>query len=164
MSGRFSLCAAGLIVCVVLGCTKQEQADFTPRICNSDEVEAAIAAAKGKVVLVYCWATTSKASVDTFPVMLARQRSYGDKGLVVITVSMDDDAADVAGVLKRAQANFTNLRLKREPGAEERLNKALNLSGSLPRAVLFGKSGKLLWGGHPADNESADVIENELGI
>jgi thiol-disulfide isomerase/thioredoxin len=138
--------------------------DVKVKACKFAGVEAAIAEAKGKVVLIDCWATWCPPCVSSFPALVAKHKKYADRGLVVIALSLDEDdnADDVAKFLKKSRASFTNLRLLPEPDAEQQLERLLGLDGGIPHAALFNKQGKRVWAGDPRDNKLPDMIEAEL--
>src|SRR4051812_20451114 len=87
--------------------------DGTLTACGYEGVEAAIAAAKGKVVLIDCWATWCGPCVQSFPELVKKHEKYGPKGLAVISLSLDDssDSEEVEAFLKKRGANFTNIHL-----------------------------------------------------
>jgi hypothetical protein len=57
--------------------------------CRFDKVEAALAAAKGKVVLVDCWGAVVPAVLRQLPEAGREAREVRPKGLVCLSVSLD---------------------------------------------------------------------------
>ena len=55
---------------------------------------------KGKVVYLDFWASWCKPCRQSFPWMDAMQKQYGDRGLVVIAVNVDEDRRDADKFLK----------------------------------------------------------------
>lgn len=99
---------------------------------------------KGKVVLVDFWATWCAPCRKAFPHTVDLHRKYGPSGLVVVTVSMDDQDAEVDALefLEQQKAEFTNLRSKL--GAEAEAVEAFEIDGgAIPHLKLFDRSGKL---------------------
>jgi thiol-disulfide isomerase/thioredoxin len=127
-------------------------------------VEQALAAAKGKVVLVDCWATWCGPCVASFPKLVEKHQAYGDKGLVVMSVSVDkaDKGAEVLAFLREHNATFTNIHLKRDEAAQKAMVEKFAYKGSIPHAVLFNKAGQRVWAGHPMDPKLTGVIDAEL--
>jgi thiol-disulfide isomerase/thioredoxin len=132
--------------------------------CKFDAVEKTIADAKGKVVLIDCWATWCPPCVESFPLLVAKHEKYGGKGLSVISVSMDrpTDAGKVLSFLQKQNATFTNLHLTVDAAAQKGLTGKFAYEGGIPHAVLFDKTGKRVWAGHPVDPELTPAIEKEL--
>jgi thiol-disulfide isomerase/thioredoxin len=98
---------------------------------------------RGKVVIVDFWATNCPPCIAALPHYVELQNKFADKGLVVITVSVDptDDAKRVEranGVLTRNEVALRNLILD-EP--LEMWTKKFE-TGSLPFAYLFDRRGK----------------------
>jgi len=137
-----------------------------PAVLASDfgRVESAISNAKGKVVLVDCWATWCGPCVSSFPQLVHKHEKYGPRGLEVITVCVDDlsNADEVNSFLKKQNATFTNIHLKFDPESQEGLQKRLGYKGSIPHAALFDRTGKRVWTGHPGRPELEEMIETEL--
>ncbi|HUR53407.1 MAG TPA: thioredoxin-like domain-containing protein [Gemmataceae bacterium] len=132
--------------------------------CKFDAVEKTIADAKGKVVLIDCWATWCPPCVSSFPKLVEKHQKYGSKGLAVVSVSLDrsSDAGKVLAFLQKQNATFTNLHLTVDAAAQKGLTDKFAYEGGIPHAVLFDKSGKRVWSGHPMDPELAPLIEAEL--
>jgi thiol-disulfide isomerase/thioredoxin len=172
----WSACAGLLVVAV--GCTKNEGSGRSntgreapapdPRIkvtiCDFDGVEAAIAAAKGKVVLIDCWATWCPPCVASFPHLVEKQQKYADKGLAAISVSLDDvdDLEDVNRFLREHEATFTNLLLRKSQANGKALREKLAYDGGIPHAVLLDRTGQRVWAGHPEDDSLQGRLEAEL--
>jgi thiol-disulfide isomerase/thioredoxin len=107
----------------------------------------AIARQKGKVVLVNMWATWCAPCVAEFPDVVKLYQKYRAKGLEVIAVSFDAEAALAISFLDRQKADFINVwkTQKQDDDAFKRifekewLEKA---AGALPASWLFDRSGK----------------------
>jgi len=111
-----------------------------------DEMLAQIAAnKKAKYTLVDAWATWCGPCKENFPHVVEMNAKYGDKGLAVISVSLDDPtnakALDEAKrFLQEKNAVFTNFLLDEEEGVAF---EKLNIMG-IPAVFLFGPDGKEL--------------------
>jgi thiol-disulfide isomerase/thioredoxin len=98
---------------------------------------------RGKVVLVDFWATYCPPCMASFPKYLAMQEKYGDKGFVVISVSLDDvadeEAVDRANrFLTKQNATIRNLLLQE---TSEVWQEKLGFS-AIPAYFIFDRQGK----------------------
>ena len=170
MSFRYLWCfAVAGICCLGPGCDQQKppsapDGSVTVTAADFDAVEKAIADAKGKVVLIDCWATWCGPCVQSFPELVAKHRKYKDQGLFVISLSLDEKEKirDVEKFLQRRQANFTNFLLLPGPTAARGLEERLRYQGGIPHGALFDRAGNLAWSGHPMDETLTWKIETEL--
>ena len=62
---------------------------------------------KGKVVLVDFWASWCAPCKASFPTMAALHRKYSGKGLVIVGVGIDEDAAKYRSFVDKQKAPFT---------------------------------------------------------
>jgi thiol-disulfide isomerase/thioredoxin len=107
----------------------------------------AVAKQKGKVVFVNMWATWCAPCVAEFPDVVKLYQKYRAKGLEVIAVSFDEEAALAIPFLDRQKADFINVWKTRKQDDDtfkrrfekEWLEKA---AGALPASWLFDRSGK----------------------
>jgi thiol-disulfide isomerase/thioredoxin len=65
-----------------------------------------LAASRGRVVLLNFWATWCTPCQIEIPRFIAWQSKYGPKGLEIIGVSMDDDAAPVRSMVGQSGVNY----------------------------------------------------------
>jgi thiol-disulfide isomerase/thioredoxin len=77
------------IIGAALGQT-QDDKKITIIPVKYDGLKQEILKHRGKVVMVDFWATYCPPCMASFPKYIAMQQKYGDKGLVVISVSLDD--------------------------------------------------------------------------
>lgn len=92
---------------------------------------------KGKVILVDFWASWCGPCKESFPAMEELQKTYGDKGLVVLAINLDDDRAAMDDFLKEHPASFTIVR-----DAAKKLVGTVNIS-SMPSSFIVGPDGKI---------------------
>ena len=126
----------------------EEVAAVHLRLADRAEYEAALAAHRGKVVLVDFWATWCIPCIQAFPHTVEWSRKYAEKGLAVISVSLDDpdeqgNNAQALGFLKSKGATFQNL-LSRH-GADAPSFEAFDISsGGIPYYKLFDREGQVI--------------------
>ena len=79
-----------------------------------EQIQKAIAAHKGKVVLVDIWATFCAPCKEKFPSVVKMHKEYAKDGLVVISLTIDelDDEKHALEFLKKHEATFANYILK----------------------------------------------------
>jgi peroxiredoxin len=82
--------------------------DRMPEIGLTDLSGKKVTAAslKGKVVIVDFWASWCAPCKEEMPVLQRLHKKYGPKGLVVVGVSVDNDASNVKGFLKKLGVSF----------------------------------------------------------
>jgi thiol-disulfide isomerase/thioredoxin len=138
--------------------------DVQLTLTGTDGVDQRLAALKGKVVLIDCWATWCGPCVASFPKLIEKHQKYADKGLAVISVSNDDpdEAKSVLEFLQRQKATFTNLHLSPEQPVFRWMTTKFAYDGGIPHAALFDRTGKRVWAGHPMDPALTAAIEAEL--
>jgi thiol-disulfide isomerase/thioredoxin len=113
---------------------KLSWADFQKRIASN----------KGaKWTIVDAWATNCGPCKENFPHLVEMHKKYGDKGLAVVSLSLDDPTDDLAVAdaekfLKEKNATFTNVLFSDDSGDGY---DALKIS-SIPAVFLYGPDGK----------------------
>ena len=127
--------------------TEPPAANITLKTVDAAEFQQAVAALKGKVVLVDFWATWCFPCRQGFPHTVRWSREFADDGLAVISVSMDepDDSSRerVLKFLQQQQAEFTNL-LSKQGGSDEAME-AFQIEGAaLPHYKLYDRQGNLI--------------------
>ena len=137
-----------------------------------DDLDKAVTAGKGKVVLVDFWATWCLPCVKKFPHFVETNKKYKDKGLLCVSVSLDpkgkEDKYDKDAVqkfLKEKGATFPNYVLMEYIKDEAKVTKRFGMDGGIPFMVLFDKDGKMVWNSEQKelkDDELDKLIEAEL--
>jgi len=128
-----------------------------PQLANG---QAFSAAQKDKVVVVYYWASWSGSLADDAKKLDALVKTYGPKGLVLVTVGLDHDAKTAADAATKAALPGTHLFA---PGGLDSSPLAAAYGIMAPPHVLVaGKDGKVTnRGGHIATLE--DEVKKLLG-
>jgi cytochrome c biogenesis protein CcmG/thiol:disulfide interchange protein DsbE len=92
---------------------------------------------KGKTVLVNFWATWCHGCQTEIPWFVEFEKKYGDRGLAVVGISMDEDGwKSVRPYLKSKRLNYPVVI------GDEQLGKAYRL-GAMPRTILVDRDGRI---------------------
>jgi thiol-disulfide isomerase/thioredoxin len=92
---------------------------------------------KGKVVIVDFWASWCGPCKESFPTMNELNKTYGDRGLVIIAVNEDERRADMELFLKDNPASFIVVR----DAAQKLVDKAgVN---TMPSSFVLDQTGKV---------------------
>jgi cytochrome c biogenesis protein CcmG/thiol:disulfide interchange protein DsbE len=95
-----------------------------------------LAAYRGKVVLVDFWASWCAPCRESFPWMAEMRAKYGERGLVVVAVDVDEDAEDGARFLAKAGGDFVHVA---DPAG--RLPEAYGVR-VMPSSLVFDREGR----------------------
>ncbi len=115
---------------------------------------------RGQVVLVDFWATWCGPCLELFPHTMELQRRWGDRGLAVITVSLDDpdNRPAVRKFLSRSVATTENFLSPYGVGPAAFSAFGID-DGALPHVRIYDRQGKL----HKIFHSSGKMIDsNEI--
>lgn len=146
-------CAASLLLLAITllsGCkpaiehaVRDDSNQVSLQIADNVGYSEAIANQRGNVVLVDFWATWCPTCVKQFPHTVELFEKHRDKGLVVLSVSLDQPGAadQVRDYLRRNNAVFPNLLSKYE--SPMAATEAFELPGPIPCYRVYDRSGEL---------------------
>ena len=122
---------------------------------------ATIPNSSGKVVLVDFWASWCGPCVQSFPALNRLQSKYGSKGLVVIGVGVDDDAAKYKAFADKMKVSFSVVHDSSHKAAD------FFSPPSMPSSYVVDRKGVIRYvhsGFHGAKTEAEYVTEIEALI
>ncbi len=133
---------------------KPAKLDFTLKDIDNKPVN--LATLKGKVVLLDFWATWCGPCKVEIPWFIEFQQKYGDKGLKVVGVSVDDTVAKLKPYVAQMKMNYLVLQ-----GLDhDDIQDAYGPLFGIPVTVVISRDGKVC-AKHTGLN-SKDAFENEI--
>lgn len=128
-NGFFRLSAIGKLIALLI-CCLPFVAGATETFRTSDY--------SGKVVVLDFWASWCVPCRRSFPWMNEMQKKYGENGLVIVAVNLDNEASDAAKFLQTYPASFTiaydpERKLVRDYGVE-----------AMPSSFLIDRDGTII--------------------
>lgn len=111
---RTSIAFLVLVALLPLTASGQDKSgDVTLRVAKYDVLKDEILKNRGKVVLIDLWGDFCTPCKKAFPHTVELSRKFGDKGLAVISVALDETEKKdaVLRFLKKQNATFTNILL-----------------------------------------------------
>ncbi len=111
----------------------------------------------GKAVIVYYWASWGRDAVNELKALGELLKTFGPKGLELVTISLDDDPAKAVQAINAAQVSGTHLHL---PGGLDRspLGAAYGIQ-MVPHVFLVGKDGKVVENNAQTGPTFKDAVE-----
>ncbi|WP_373652220.1 MULTISPECIES: TlpA family protein disulfide reductase [unclassified Schlesneria] len=125
----------------------QSSKSINVRVVDKEGYDKVIAANKGKVIVVDCWATWCVPCRKAFPKTVEMSQKFADQGLVVVSLCFDDPVKGkvpekVKQFLALNDAHFENLVSSLDISGEG--SDVFEIAdGALPHFKIYGKDGKL---------------------
>ena len=121
------------------------------RIVTFKELEKAIQAQKGNIVVMDVWATWCLSCKKEFPHLVELRQKLNEMGVVCVSVSVDDEKDRPAALtfLQSQKALFPNFLLNEEASVWQ---EHWNIKG-IPVVYVYGRDGKLV---RKFDNDDPD--------
>ena len=135
--GWAACCAAALAGALSAAAAPLGKGDRFPDFAAYELEGKPLPATAGKVVIVDFWASWCGPCRDSFPVLNELKATYGSRGLVVIGVNVDDNAADMRKFLERVPADFAVTR-----DAGQKLVGACEIA-SMPTSFIVDHAGRV---------------------
>ncbi len=129
------------------GCTKGEAGKPAPDFLLQDlsGKEVSLAKSKGSVVLLDFWATWCPPCLMSIPELVDLQGKYGDRGLVVIGISVDDPSqisnGDLLNFKERLRINYWIVRADAKV-MNDYFSNAQNMA--IPTMFIIDRQGKIV--------------------
>ena len=130
------------------------------KINDSNGKEISLSAFKNKFVLLHFWASWCIPCIEQIPRLKEYYNNYHDKGLEIITVSMDTNKkAWIESIQKHKLNKGYNILAN-----EEIFNHYDNARSSIPNNLLINKNGKIFWDSNMRDNNQnlGSVLEKTM--
>lgn len=141
MAGRFT---AVLVVLATLALPAHAAGRI--ELATAEEFAAALAAQKGKVVVLNLWATWCTPCLKEIPDLMQLQREFAARGVRLIAVGMDDPGEHerVDGFRQKFFPEFASY-LRNEPEMDTLVSKVDPAWNELlPTTYLIGRDGKVV--------------------
>lgn len=156
------VCLLGIICLPVLTHAKEKEAKATlPDASLSDvkwgEVVNGVAfdktALAGKVVVVEEWGVNCGPCIASLPELAKMAKSGEKKGLVVVGLERQQSTKDaILKVIEKAKVGYPIMSGGSAPGN----------TGGIPHACVFDTTGKLIFSGHPADEDFEKSVKKAM--
>ncbi|MEZ6140143.1 MAG: TlpA disulfide reductase family protein [Zavarzinella sp.] len=132
-----------------------------------EQLKKAVESHKGKVVVLDIWGTFCPPCKAKYPHLVAMHHKLKDKGLVIISLSVDftDEEKDVVDFLQSQKAVFPNYLLDDSEENKVKWDKIWQ-HNSLPAIHIFGKDGTKVESliGEKAGKMLDEIVEKHLVV
>ncbi|MFZ0035379.1 MAG: TlpA disulfide reductase family protein [Sedimentisphaerales bacterium] len=108
----------------------------------------------GRVYVLEFWATWCPPCVQSIPHMIELANKYKDKAVPFIALSVDRSSEPVKKMVKARSINYY-------VGMDNGLSDKYSVSG-IPAAFIIGRSGQVVWMGHPMSSGFEPAIADAL--
>jgi cytochrome c biogenesis protein CcmG, thiol:disulfide interchange protein DsbE len=136
----------GLLACIQVG--------FSAAQAPPDLEE--LSALRGRVVYLDFWASWCVPCRQSFPWMRDLQSRYGDRGLTIIAVNLDQERAEADGFLKKLPADFA---IRFDPQGSWAQH--FNVHG-MPTSVILDRTGQERFTHIGFNNRDAPAYERQI--
>ena len=149
-----------LLALLLAGCSgpprSGESAEVGVRTLDEAGFAEVLRQSRGNVVLIDFWATWCTSCIELFPHTVELHEKYADRGLTVISISLDDpeETAAVFRVLEDNGATFANY-ISQFGAGEKSLEIFAMEDGTLPYFKLYDRQGNL----HKTFASGSELIE-----
>ena len=137
-----AIIAAAVFVVAFVAVGQSQEKKIEVHLVKYDGLKQEVLKHRGKVVVLDFWATTCPPCMQHFPDVIKMQQKFANKGLVVISVSLDNAEKEtvqrVNRFLTKQESPLRNLLLDEPP---EVFDKKFEFK-SLPFYYLFDRHGK----------------------
>jgi len=117
---------------------------------KGDPIAMSFAAKSNDIVVIEFWATWAPMCRESMPLLTDLQKKYSDQGLVVISISTEEEKVVAKFVAER---KFLAHRIAIDD-ASKTYKKYMGTDPGIPAVFVVGRDGKILWKGHPMELEA----------
>ncbi len=114
-----------------------------------------------RVYLIEFWGTWCPPCRESIPHLTEVQKNYGKRGLVIVGISDEEVETVRPFVAKQGERMAYTVAVDKEQKTTESYMGAFGLD-SIPSAFLIDQQGKVVWFGHPQDEELEKHLERLL--
>jgi thiol-disulfide isomerase/thioredoxin len=132
------------------------QANFKFSFKDADGKKVSLSQFKGKVIILDFWATWCVPCKAEIPGFIELQKKYGDKGLQIIGLSVDDTQKMAKDYVDAMKMNYPVLLAE----GKEDILKAYDPIPSIPVSIIIDRQGRIV--SRHLGIASMDVFEKEI--
>lgn len=122
----------------------------------ADDTEWKLSSDAGKVRLIDFWATWCGPCIKAFPTLSALHKEHGDKGLVIVSLSSDEEAKTAADFVKKGKCAWKQMHI----GAKSPISEMLAIE-AIPTFFVVAKDGTVTYRGHSPE-AAAKAVHSAL--
>jgi len=145
---------AAAVAALVLATPTTANLKFSFKDINGKKVS--MSAFKGKVIILDFWATWCVPCKAEIPGFIELQKKYGEQGLQIVGLSVDDTASMAKKYSEEMKMNYPILLAE----GKEDILRAYDPIGSIPVSVVIDRQGRIVF--RHVGIEKMDVFEKEI--